>query len=89
VSATDHPARLRAAQALPPTVRAALLAALRAQAEAEAVAYDGTGRRYDGERLAGAWRPLADLLRAHLPGGASGWSRGELAELREALSAQE
>ena len=88
MSAPDHPARLRAAQALPPPVRAELRAALAAQADAEAIAYDGTGRRYDGERLAGAWRPLADLLRAHL-GGALGWSRGELAELREALSAQE
>ena len=78
--------RIPAAQALPPAVRAALLAALQAHTEAEAVAYDGTGRRYDGERLAAAWRPLADLLRAHLPGGASGWSRGELAELREALT---
>lgn len=81
--------RITAAQALPAAVRAELAAALRAHAKAEAVAYDGTGRHYDGERLAAAWRPLADLLRAHLPGGASGWSRGELAALREAMSAQE
>ncbi len=88
MSATDHPARLRAAQALPAAVRAELAAALKAHATAEAVAYDGTGRHYDGERLAAAWRPLADLLRAHLPGGASGWSRGELADLRDALATE-